>query len=279
MTALVPIDQKQTTAQIVLASLQKSVRHLPLLVVVQLITNPSTISSLVQNLAQAIPTGAKVADALFLNTSVAIATAVYWAFLAGGTNLLLLALARGQPTKISMIFSRRNLFRRYLLVGFLCGLCQTIMMGTAMIIFFVPFVDSAQPLWIYTLRGLGVIITAGVTLWLYAKFGFTDLVIADRDLDVLKAAKQSNRLSVGSIWKLVPFYALTLFQVVLFAIFASANHSGNGSITELHHVLIVLLLLGAVGQTIINFWRMQIYCRLCQYPEAIEKCKQGQVAL
>ncbi len=279
MTALVPFDQKQTTAEIVLFSLQKSFRQLPLLVVVQLITNPSTILNLVQNLAQATPTRDNVTDTLFVYPSVAIATGIYWAFLAGGTNLLLLALARGQPTKISMIFSRRNLFRRYLLVGLLGGLCQSIMIGTILIICFVPLGDSAQPAWIYTLRGLAVIITAGVALWLYAKFGFTGLAIADRDLDVLKAAKHSNRLSVGSIWKLIPFYALTLFQIFLFAIFAYVSHSGDGSFTEVHNGLIVLLVLGAVGQTIINFWRVQIYCRLSQYPETIERCKQGEIAL
>jgi hypothetical protein len=279
MTALVPIDQKLMTAKIILSSLQKSVRHLPLLMVVQVIINPSMISNLVQNLAQATPTGANVTDSRFLTTSIAIATVIYWAFLAGGTNLLLLALARDQPTKLSMIFSRRNLFRRYLVVGLLGGLCQTIMLGTIIGICFVPLGDSPQPAWIYSLRGLGVIIAAGVTLWLYAKFGFTDLAIADRDLDVVRAAKHSNSLSVGSIWKLVPFYALTLFQIVLFSILASTNHLGDGNIAGMHHILIVLLLLGSVGQTIINFWRVQIYCRLSKYPETIEKDKQGEVAL
>jgi hypothetical protein len=279
MTALVPIDQKQTTAKIVLSSLQKSFRHLPLIVSVQLITNPSMISNLVQSLAQATSTGANATETLFIFPCVAIATGIYWAFLAGGTNLLLFALARDQPTKISIIFSRRNLFRRYLLLGFLGGLCHTIIIGTIVFICFIGIGGSAQPAWSYSLMGLGVVIAVGVTLWLYAKFGFTDLAVADRDLDVLNAAKHSNRLSVGSIWKLVPFYALILFQIFLLALFASASHSGDGSIAGLHHVLIVLLLLGAVCQPIINFWRVQIYCRLSQYPEAIEKCKQGDAAL
>jgi hypothetical protein len=279
MTALVPIDQQLTTTKFVLSSVQKSFRHLPLLVAVQLITNPSTILGLIQNLTQATEVQVCATDSLFIYPSIAIATGVYWAFLAGGTNLLLLALARGQATKLSVIFSRRKLFRRYLAVGFVGGLCQSIMIGTIMLICIIAFGDSPQAAWCCVLRGLGVLVAAGVTLWLYAKFGFTDLAIVDRDLDVLKAAKYSNSLSVGAIWKLMPFFALTLFQIVLSALLASANHSGDGTLTDVHRVLVVLLLFGAVGQTIINFWRVQIYCRLSQFPEAIEKCKQGSVVI
>jgi hypothetical protein len=133
MTALVPSNSGDALAEQRYTLMVETAVNMPMLLAVQLIANPLMMLAFMLILAQIDPT---IALLVWLNSisspALFLLWPLFWAFLVGGANSINLALARNQPAKLSMLFKRRTLVRKYLGAAIIFALATNISLGVAL---------------------------------------------------------------------------------------------------------------------------------------------------
>jgi len=243
------IRGKELTTQLTSAA-ASPFKHLPMLLTVQLVANPFLSMALLRALATTFPAALPLVGPADGAIFVSLAAPIYWAFLAGGTSHFLLALARHQPNRLSMIFGHRSLFRKYVGAGVVAYFWAilTSVIATVLIRKLMELQSVFAP---YALP-VSYSLLLGFAAWLLVKCSFIDLAIADKNLGSIEAIKYSKHLSDGSLLYILLAY-LFFYMPVLIMIRLLAGHD---SFTFAGWLVI------SVWLAIVNFWRVQLYCSL-----------------
>jgi hypothetical protein len=261
MNSLVPANTHKAPAIACASLLGATVKYLPLLLLVQVISNPIAGFLLYGLVRALLPGGGESLWSLQIPRLQLLIFPIYWAFLAGGANIINLAIARGEPVKLSMLLSRRHLVRRYLTVTLIVFIWAALCGAFSNLIYWcLSVVSKGAPIHLIAIPAASI-----PWFWFCVKCGFIDISIVDKNLGAFAALKDAGAVTVGNFWKVFGFYLFVVASVTGLYFLLSWNNA------LLQPTLFVCLL----AITAANFWRVKLYCYLGTTAKAIEAREQA----